>query len=505
MSSQPLYHIADLRRIETAAREHALMQRAGRAVASLAVQLIEARSGALLILAGPGNNGGDAFVLAHELQQKGFSSALVFLGSPDHLPPDAAQAWRNFTNAGGQTLREIPAAQTWALIIDGLFGIGVTRAIDDVYAELINAANALAERDACPVLALDIPSGLAADTGTRYGATIRASHTLSFIGHKPGLFTADGPDYCGEILLDTLDLMAHTRGQAPGRTISPDLFSAWLKPRSRNSHKGVFGNTGILGGAPGMGGAAILAARAALRLGSGRVFLGLLDANAPSLDFIYPELMQRRSAELFSAEFSTSLSVLACGPGLGQSSEALALLEQACALDIPLILDADALNLVAASNALQTALEQRNAPTLMTPHPSEAARLLACSTAAVQADRIGATRQIAARYHAWVVLKGGGSIVCGPDPQTPYFINTSGNPGLATAGSGDVLTGLLAALLAQNWPPQDALLAAVHLHGVAADDLVAQGIGPIGLSAGELIDSARQRFNRWCHAERCPD
>jgi hydroxyethylthiazole kinase-like uncharacterized protein yjeF len=240
-----------------------------------------------------------------------------------------------------------------------------------------------------------------------------------------------------------------------------------------------------------MVGAALLAARAALRLGSGRVYLGLLDGHAPAFDAQQPELMLRTSERLLT----TDLTALACGPGIGTSHEAQVLLEKACQLDLPIVLDADALNLVAGEAKLHAALAARSAPTLITPHPAEAARLLDCDVTAIQADRLSAALELAARYNAFVALKGCGTFVA--TPQGAWFINTSGNPGLATAGSGDVLTGFATALLAQGWPPLETLLAAVHLHGVAAERLVSQDCGPVGLTAGELIDSARYCFNRW--------
>jgi hydroxyethylthiazole kinase-like uncharacterized protein yjeF len=204
--------------------------------------------------------------------------------------------------------------------------------------------------------------------------------------------------------------------------------------------------------------------------------------------------MRRRPEALLAA----GLDALACGPGLGVGESALALLERACALDIPLLLDADALNLLAGAPRLQQAVLAREAPTLLTPHPAEAARLLGGDTGDVQADRAAAALRLAERHRATVVLKGCGSIVATHDGR--WFVNTTGNPGLATAGTGDVLSGFAVALLAQGWPALDALLAAVHVHGAAADERVAAGIGPLGLTAGELIDSARACFNRWIAA-----
>jgi len=504
--SEPLYRAADLRVIENAAADQPLMQRAGLAAASLATALCGDAGGAILVLAGPGNNGGDAFEAAGHLRRRFYEVSVVFADDAGRLPADAAAAYRRFLDTGGSTLTSIPERAPghssvnarWALIIDGLFGIGLQREVGGRYGELVRAANALAARDGCPLLALDCPSGLDADTGQQRGATIRASHTISFIAGKPGLYTGDGPDHCGTVSIAALGLDAAQLAPAPGATIGRDRFASHLQPRARNSHKGSHGNTGILGGASSMVGAAFLAGRAALKLGSGRVYLGLLEAQLPtqlpSFDPVQPELMLRRPEALFTA----GLTALACGPGMGNSHQAVALLEEACALDLPLVLDADALNLVAAEGNLQVALASRHgeqAPTLLTPHPAEAARLLECDTAAIQAERIAAAREIASRYNACVALKGCGTIVAAPDGR--WFVNTTGNPGLASAGTGDVLTGFVTALLAQGWPALEALLAAVHLHGTAADELVAAGVGPIGLSTGELIDSARGCFNRW--------
>jgi len=490
MNSQPLYRAADLRVIENAAADQPLMQRAGLAAADLAGTLCGDHGASVLILAGPGNNGGDAFEAANHLRQRFYEVAVVFAGQADRLPSDAAAARRRFVETGGRTLDSIPDTTRWSLIIDGLFGIGLQREVAGRHAELIAAANALAARDRCPLLALDCPSGLDADSGQRRGATIRASHTISFIAGKPGLYTGDGPDYCGTISLAALELDAPTLAAPPGRTVGADLFSPHLKPRARNSHKGSNGNAGILGGASSMVGAAFLAGRAALKLGSGRVYLGLLDPQAPAFDPLQPELMLRRPDALFAA----GLTVLACGPGMGTGDAARLLLEQACALELPLVLDADALNLIAGEGNLQVALASRRSPTLLTPHPAEAARLLGSDTATVQAERIAAALELAARYNAEVALKGCGTVIASADGR--WFINTTGNPGLASAGTGDVLTGMVAALLAQGWPALPALLAAVNLHGAAADQLVAGGCGPLGLAAGELIDSARSGLNR---------
>jgi len=491
MNPQPLYRSPGLRQIESRHANEALMQRAGAAAADWAAILAGERNQPVLILAGPGNNGGDAFEVARLLCQRFFDVHVVFAGHPDQLPADAAAARQDFIKAGGATITSIPDNVRWSLIIDGLFGIGLTRVPEGFYAESIITANRLAERDHCPLLALDCPSGLNADTGTSFTPCIQASHTITFIAGKPGLLTADGPDCCGEIRVANLALNPANEVEPDGRVISLADFASHLKPRSNNTHKGSFGNAGILGGGKTMVGAAFLAGRAALKLGAGRVYLGLLDSDAPAVDLLQPELMMRRANTLLE----TDLQALACGPGLGRSPEAVQLLEQSLKAPVQLLLDADALNLLAEDSRLEGNLVKRVSPAIMTPHPAEAARLLGCSVADIQNDRIKAASELASRYRCHVALKGCGTVIATVNRK--IWLNSTGNPGMATAGMGDVLSGLIVALLAQNWLPEMALLAGVHLHGAAADRLVANGIGPVGLTAGEVIDAARTLFNEW--------
>ena len=490
-----LFLSPSLRRLETACASMPLMLRAGTAAAALARHLQSDDSVPVLVLAGPGNNGGDAFVAARLLRAQGRRVQLVAPDGPEHpLPADAQAARAEFLASGGSIATEIPDCATWGLIIDGLFGIGLKRAPAGHHAACITTMNRLAQRDNCPLLALDCPSGLDADSGQAARPTVQATHTLCFIGLHPGLYTNDGPDYSGDIQLAPLDLPLDETIQPDGHLLRRETFATHLRPRRRNSHKGSYGSVGVLGGSRAMAGAAFLSARAALMLGAGRVYLGLLDADAPSVDLLQPELMLRRPDQLLTAD----LHALACGPGLGQSSEAADHLEQALKSPLPLVLDADALNLLAHDGRLQGNLYNRIAPSLLTPHPAEAARLLGSSTRDVQADRIGAAQEIARNFACPVALKGCGTVIA--SPEGTWWINTSGNPGLASAGMGDVLTGLCLALLGQNWPPLAALLAAVHLHGAAADALVADGCGPAGLTASEVILRARTLFNSWSAA-----
>lgn len=482
MSATPIFRTSGIRAIESrfAGGEPPLMERAGAAVAAAARGLAGTDRRPPLIVAGPGNNGGDGLVAARLLKAQGLVPAVVLVGDAGHLPKDARAALQAWLAAGGQVLTDIPP-EDFSLAIDALFGIGLTRPVDGRPAEFVARLNNLS----CPILAVDIPSGLGADSGRMLGTAVRATRTISFIAGKPGLFTLDGPDCCGQVLVDSLGLDV---GEPDGRLIDPDLFRHCLRPRRRNSHKGGFGRVGIVGGAPGMAGAALLTGRAALKLGAGRVYVGLLERLA--VDPSQPELMARRADEAQSLA-----SVLAVGPGLGQSDAAVALLRRAIESTLPLVLDADAINILASHPTLFRHLARRDAATLLTPHPAEAARLLGRTTEAVQIDRLATALELAHLGRAHVVLKGCGSVVA--TPTSEWFINATGNSGLASAGTGDVLTGFIAALLAQDWPAREALLAAVHLHGAAADALANAGIGPIGLTAGELIDPARALLNRW--------
>jgi hydroxyethylthiazole kinase-like uncharacterized protein yjeF len=490
--SRPIYEVAALRDIESrhAGAEPPLMERAGAAAVSQTLTLLGQSGLPPLIVCGPGNNGGDGFVLARLLRSRGIEPAVVFVGDETKLPADARLAFDRFRDEGGATLHDIPQ-RAFALAVDALFGIGLQRPVEGALAELIGRINGLG----CPVLALDVPSGLCADTGRVLGRAVKADCTATFIALKPGLLTLDGPDHCGTISVCDLGIAPESDLPACGRTVAPELFRSHLLPRPRNSHKGMMGGVGILGGAPGMAGAALLAGRAALKLGAGRVYVGLLDDRALAVDTGQPELMLREAEALLASGFVTAL---APGPGLGQGAAALALLRQAVAVELPLLLDADALNLLAAHPVLADRVKRRGAPTLVTPHPLEAARLLGCAAAAVQADRLRAAVTLAEKLNAVTVLKGCGSVIATPDGR--WFINGSGNPGMASAGMGDVLSGLAVALLAQGWEAEAALLCAVHLHGAAADRLVQDGIGPAGLTASETVDAARRVFNAWIKA-----
>lgn len=484
-----LLRTAAIRRLEArhlATARPPLMEQAGLAAADLACEIVGEGKVRILILAGPGNNGGDAYVCARHLQARGHSISLCSSAPTQSLPGDAANARQAWLDSGGKVLETLPAALDYALVVDGLFGVGLSRVIEGTAAAWIAHIN----QAHCPVLALDVPSGLDADSGAAPGPCVRATHTLTFLAAKPGFYMQDGRDHSGIVHYANLGIAAGEEGENEGRLISTADFESALQPRRHNSHKGTNGSAAIVGGAPGMAGAALLAGRAALHLGAGRVYLGMQDSLV--VDYAQPELMLRAAAEAI-----TQGSAIGIGPGLGQSETALAALKLAIAADKPLAMDADALNLVAAHPVLVAHIARRTAPTLLTPHPTEAARLLACDTASIQRDRIASALQLASRFNAAVVLKGSGSVIALSHGAKHWYVNGSGNGGLATAGTGDVLLGFVTALLAQGNDAATALIAAVHLHGAAADLLVETGTGPVGLTAGELIAPARDVWNDW--------
>lgn len=486
ISHEPLYLSGQIRALEQRFSNSSLMHKAGLAIATLAQEILDDDTGPILVIAGPGNNGGDALVAALRLKASWHRVIVVLAGDPQHLPADATKAYADWTAAGGTVTTDIPPDRRFSLTIDGLFGIGLQRPLQSRHAELVRQINTLS----CPVLAIDVPSGLHADTGQVLGCAVVATHTLTFLGLKPGLYTLDGPDYAGIVHVSDLGLEAEPDNEAMrGWLLQQDIL-ATLPRRKLNSHKGLFGNVAVLGGSHGMTGAVLLAARAALLSGSGRVYGGFLAESPPAVDMQQPEIMLR------TAEAIAQLSQLSCaviGPGLGQARAACELMEFWLAQDVPLLLDADALNLLAAHTHLRGLMRERTAATIITPHPLEAARLLICSSADIQRDRINSALKLAQQFKAICVLKGVGSICATPDGH--WCINTSGNPGLASAGTGDVLSGIIGSLLAQGLDTMTAAMLGVYLHGAAADALVQQGIGPVGMSASELIPAVRHLIN----------
>jgi hydroxyethylthiazole kinase-like uncharacterized protein yjeF len=461
-SRQALYSVAATRQLEHAAQAalppHTLMQRAGLAVAQLALALAP-HARRIWIACGPGNNGGDGLEAAMHLQHWGKSPVVTWLGQPDKTPPDAAASYQRAV-AAGVIFQETPP-QDYDLCIDALLGMGADpRAPKGRMAEWITLMN----QGCAPVLAVDLPTGLAADTGVVTAPGVQALHTLSLLTLKPGLFTAHGRDAAGIVWLADLD--AAQDDSSFKQQVAP---TAWLagapaaQARLHASHKGSYGDVAVVGGAAGMTGAALLAASAALHAGAGRVFVSLLDGGGMTVDASQPELMFR---PLNALDFSAMTVVCGCGGGDAIRGPLTKILSTAAHV----VIDADAINIVAKDPQLQTLLiarAKRLAATVLTPHPLEAARLLGCSAAEVQGDRLVAARQLVQRFGCTVVLKGSGTVVAAPG-QTPV-INPTGNARLATAGTGDVLAGMVGARLAGGLEAFQAACQAVYRHGQAAD------------------------------------
>ncbi len=489
-----LHDVQASRAIEAAAlAQHApqvLMQRAGTAVARLAMA-VAPHAQSIWVACGPGNNGGDGMVAARHLQRAGYNVQATLCGDRQRLPDDARQALADALHDGVGVSAQLPDARC-DLVIDALLGLGAARAPQGALADAIATINAMQTQ----VLAVDLPSGLQADTGQRLGAAaVTATHTLSLLTLKPGLFTGVGRDHAGQIWLDALGVpVAH--GSATARLAGADALQALL-PRAHASHKGSHGDLAVVGGAVGMTGAALLAARAALSSGAGRIFVSLLDEAGPPCDAQHAELMFRpqwwRSDP---ATLARCTVVCGCG-GDAAVRGVLPVLLSRCPR---LLLDADALNALSADEGLRQQLRDRAArgqATLLTPHPLEAARLLGSDVAGVQADRLRAAATLAQRDGCVVLLKGSGSVIAAPG-ELPV-VNPTGNGLLAGGGSGDVLAGWaggfwaqLAAAHGDRRAAQLAVQAAAWLHGHAADRQLACSAHSLALRAGDLSELMRE-------------
>jgi hydroxyethylthiazole kinase-like uncharacterized protein yjeF len=452
--SWPLHSTLQARALEssnpTGSNGQTLMQTAGLALARLTLALAP-HAKVIWIACGPGNNGGDGLQAAAHLLQWGKQVVVSLAHDPALSPVDARQAWA-MAQAAGMTFTDTAPAQFDACI-DALFGIGSVRPLTAVYADWVLRMNSAT----APTIAVDVPSGLHADTGSVTELHVIATHTLSLLTLKPGLFTGGGRDACGEIWFNDLGIEAAAQQTPQSLLLGPIPHV----PRTHASHKGSYGDVCIVGGASGMGGAALLAGRSALHGGAGRVFVCPLGVCGLALDPQLPELMFRDFADL---DWSPMTVVAGCGGGQAIADYVPLLLHDAKRL----ILDADALNRIAESPQLQDLLTQRpKGSTVMTPHPLEAARLLNTEVAHIQRDRLTAAQTLAKRFQCTVLLKGSGSIIAAPGELTR--INPSGNAKLATAGTGDVLAGLIGARMAAGLVALDAACDAVYRHGLAAD------------------------------------
>ena len=488
----PLYRSDDIRAIDQRAIErdgidaYALMTRAAAAAfASLGRAWPAARR--LCVVCGHGNNGGDGFVLARLARMAGLAVDVVVVDARIASGDSAERARAQWQEIGGEVRvsdpgNGLPVAD---VIVDALFGIGLRRAPEHAARALIDAINA----SPAPVFALDVPSGLDADRGSAPGVAVQADRTITFIAHKRGLCTGRGRALAGIVELAALGIAATTRDvQAPSaHALDARHLARWLHPRRRDAHKGDHGHVLAIGGDEGYGGAIHLCGEAALRGGAGLVSVATHAGNIAPLLAARPELMPRAVEDIaVLRELLARADVLALGPGLGQGEWGRLLFDAAIASDRPIVLDADALNLLAHCPRLLPRA-------ILTPHPGEAARLLGCSVAQIESDRFAAADALVEHYNAAaVVLKGAGSIVAAAG-RTPFVI-AAGNPGMASGGMGDVLTGAIAALLAQGLAPFDAASAGALLHA-AAGDAAAQQLGERGLLASDLFASLHRLAN----------
>jgi len=459
-----------------------LMTRAGEAVWNAIRDRWPGRP--LVVVCGAGNNAGDGYVIARLAMASGLTTRVRYLVEPEKLSGDAARAADDYAVAGGECQPfdgRLPDHD--AVIVDAILGTGLDRPVGGRFAEAVAAVNAAVG----PVLAVDVPSGLNAETGAVMGIAVRADVTVTFVGMKSGLLTGHGPELCGDILYDALDVPPTVFEGLPekARRISETELRQALCPRPRDAHKGISGHVLIVGGGEGMPGAARLAGEAALRAGAGLVSVATRPEHVAAIVSGCPELMCRGVAHAEDlAPLLERATTVAVGPGLGQTDWARNLLETVLASDLPIVVDADGLNLVAARPTVR-------ANWILTPHPGEAARLLDTDTASIQGDRFRAVADIAERYQAVAILKGAGSLVCGKEGR--IGLCDAGNPGMAVAGMGDVLTGVVAALLAQGLEPGRAARIGVLVHARAGDE--ASRAGERGMTAADLFPWIRHLVN----------
>lgn len=481
---KPLYRAAQIRQVERAAIEEQqipglkLMRDAGKAVfVELQRHWPDRRK--LMVFCGAGNNGGDGYVIARLALLSGYAVSVYAIGDLEALKGDAQTSYQDFLNAGGAvSIFAADLSLPDGVIVDALLGTGLNRCVGDEYSSVIAAINAAG----CPVLAVDLPSGLHADTGCVLGCAVKADLTVTFIGLKCGLFTGQAADYCGEIVLADLSVPETVfTGVSPTAHL---LTKTPLPRRPRSAHKGLFGHVLLIGGNLGYSGAIRLAGEAALRSGAGLVSIASRSGHTAMLNIGRPELMCHgvENPDQLQALLDKA-SVVVIGPGLGQDAWAQVLYDRVQVTEKPCVIDADALNLLAKQ------LRKRD-DWILTPHPGEAARLLACSTRDIAADRFAAVSELQNRYGGVCVLKGAGSLIA--DSQTIH-VATTGNPGMASGGMGDVLAGLVGGLLAQGLSYTDAAKLAVYVHGEAADSAAEQG--ERGMLASDLLPELRRCLN----------
>jgi len=484
-----LYRAADVRALDLLAIKECgipgieLMNRAGSAVFDeLCIRWPDARN--IIVICGAGNNAGDGYVVARLAHEKGYSVRLVSMIDPEELKDDAATAWGAARAAGLLTEAfDVDALSRSDVVVDAIFGTGLNRDVEGRWAEIIDVINA----STVPVLAIDIPSGLNADNGTLMGHAIRAAATVSFIGLKQGMFTAAGVDCCGVIGFDDLAVPASVYQQAQASCQRVDWLELrqHLPDRPKSAHKGLYGHALIIGGNYGMAGAVRLAAEAAARVGSGLTSVATRPEHVAAMAAARPEVMWHGvsgAAEL--RKLIDHATVIAIGPGLGQDNWAIELLEAVLQSGKPIVVDADALNLLA-----YEPIQYSN--WVLTPHPGEAARLLGCSGYEINQQRFDAVKAIAEKFSAVTVLKGAGSLLYSAPGE--IVLCSDGNPGMATGGMGDALTGIITSFIAQGFELFDAAKMGVALHAAAADKAAVSG--ERGLLAADVITTLRSLIN----------
>ncbi len=494
-----LYDAAGVRAIDRAAIDDlgipgiTLMERAG-AAAMTAIREHWPDARTLSALCGSGNNGGDAYIVARLAHQSGWDVRVYPVSSPAGLKGDARLAYERFKEAGGETLGFIPEDfEATEILVDGLLGTGLEREVTSPLAEVIQAVNRYRARgfhhqtNQRAVVSLDLPSGLNAGTGARLGAAVKADMTVTFVGLKRGLFTGEGPELCGTLVFDDLAIDPQAKLAARPSASRLDSTATQLPIRTRAAHKGLFGHVLVIGGDYGYSGAARLAAEAAARAGAGLVSVATRATHSALMNLACPVLMCHGVEDI--AELNPLLeraTVIAIGPGLGRTGWGRSLFRHVLGTALPLVVDADALNILAES-------PRRSDHWVLTPHPGEAARLLGLSSTEIQQNRYSAIDDLQANYGGVTVLKGAGTLVKtgGAVPD----ICTAGNPGMASGGMGDVLTGVIAGLIAQKFSLHEAACLGVCLHAQAGD-LAAAGNGERGLLASDLMRPLQQLVNR---------
>lgn len=489
-----LYRADQVRELDRCAiEEHGiagihLMKRAGRAAfAALLERWPDPEQ--ITVLCGAGNNGGDGYVIAALAAQRRLPVTLIHVADPEKLQGDARGAYEFARREGVIMLSLEESLGFKGIVVDAMLGTGVSGEVREPFRQAIERLN----KSGAPVLAVDIPSGLCADTGNELGVAVKADVTVSFIGLKQGLLTGRGPGLTGELLFADLgvpEAVLQTQVASAQRLQLNQLLEQ-LPDRDGDAHKGKFGHVMVIGGDSGYAGAVAMAGEASARMGAGLTSVATRPEHVAAIIARRPELMVLGVTS--GQELETYLerpTVLVLGPGLGRTPWSEQMLQQAVACGLPMVLDADGLNLLAEGRVIANTTQRDN--WVLTPHPGEAARLLDCSVAEIQRDRFAAARQLQQRFGGTVLLKGAGTVIAAADGS--LSVAYVGNPGMASGGMGDVLSGVLGGLLAQGLEPGLATQLAVCLHGTAAD-LAAEENGQRGLLATDLLPYLRQLLN----------